>query len=58
MFEKLIDWLLGVRLISKEDALAKFQTALDRCDSDDDGYLSLRELIRLFKEYAKEVSHD
>lgn len=55
MFEKLIDLILGVRVISKEDAELKFREALDTCDSDEDGYLSVRELIRLFRTYAKEV---
>lgn len=54
MFEKILDMLLGVRLISKEDALEKFQSAIDECDADEDGYLSIRELIRLFKKVAHE----
>lgn len=49
LFEKIVDMILGVRLVSKQDALEKFQSAIDECDADEDGYLSIRELVRLFK---------
>lgn len=49
MFEKIVDMILGVRLVSKQDAVEKFQSAIDECDADEDGYLSMRELVRLFK---------
>ena len=54
LFERILDMIMGVRLISKEDALEKFQSAINECDADEDGYLSVRELIRLFKKVAHE----
>ena len=58
MFERLMDLILGVRVIRKDDAIYEFQKAVDECDVDGDGFLSLRELIRLFRVYAKEVGKE
>lgn len=54
MFEWLIDMIMGVKLISKDDAITKFAEAVEKCDKDKDGYLSVRELIAVFKKVLKD----
>lgn len=45
---------MGVKLIEKDKAIEKFIVAVDLCDTDDDGYLSVRELIAVFKKVLKD----
>lgn len=50
------DWILGVELVSVDDAREAFENALDACDKDKDGMLSIRELISLFRAVMKNGS--
>lgn len=54
MFEWIIDMIMGVKLIAKDEAIAKFADAVEKCDKDEDGYLSVRELIAVFKKVLKD----
>lgn len=49
-------WILGVELVSVDDAREAFENALDACDKDKDGMLSIRELISLFRAVMKNGS--
>ena len=46
--------IMGVKLIAKDEAIAKFADAVEKCDKDEDGYLSVRELIAVFKKVLKD----
>lgn len=50
------DWILGVELVSVDDAREAFENALDACDKDKDGMLSIRELISLLRSVMKNGS--
>ena len=50
------DWILGVELVSVGDAREAFENALDACDKDKDGMLSIRELVSLFRSVMKNGS--
>lgn len=53
MFDRLKDFIFGVELLSVEKAKASFEIALDIADKDENGYLSMREIITVFKEMMK-----
>lgn len=50
---KILDWLMGVNIISIDDAVSIFQQAITQVDTDENGYLNLRELISIFKRMCK-----
>lgn len=45
----IINFILGVKMVSVEDAKTTFLNAVDECDRNADGFLDLRELIATFK---------
>lgn len=54
--ERIKEFLFGVEVVSVEDAVRAFDRAIYCADKDEDGMLSIRELIGIFKEvcYGKE----
>lgn len=53
MFDRLKDFLFGVNVVSVEKAKAAFDIALDLADKDENGYLSVRELVTVMKEMIR-----
>lgn len=49
MFKYIKDFILGIKIIKKDEAIQAFQTSLDLLDADGDGYISVKELIQTFK---------
>jgi len=50
---RFIDWLFGIPLIEKARAYDCLKQAIDRADINDDGYISINEVITLFKEISR-----
>lgn len=50
---KILDWLFGIDIISVDDAISIFQQAIKTVDTDNNGYLNIRELITIFKRMCK-----
>ena len=51
---RFIDWLFGISLIDKARAYDCLKTAIDKADVNEDGYISINEIIHLFKNIATE----
>ena len=49
IWTKILDFVLGCKLITVNDAKVKICLALDTMDADQDGYVSVREIVALAK---------
>jgi len=49
IWTKILDFVLGCKLITVNDAKVKICLALDTMDADQDGYVSVREIVALVK---------
>lgn len=56
IIEWLKNWILDMR-IAKADVTKIVSSALDTIDEDDDGYISVREFIKIFRKIADDL-HD
>lgn len=53
MFDRIKEFIFGVNVVDIEKAKAAFDIAIDLADKDENGYLSVREIITVFKELCK-----
>ena len=53
----IVDWIkdliLGVKVISVDDARKRFDEAVSYCDINGDGWLDIREFSKVFRELMK-----
>lgn len=54
IIERIKEMILGVEVMSVTDAEKAFADALTRIDKDEDGMVSVRELIAVFREVTHE----
>lgn len=51
--ERIKEFIFGIEVVSVADAREAFDKALDTVDADEDGMLSIRELMGVFRQVAR-----
>lgn len=51
--ERIKEYIFGIEVVSVADAREAFDKALDTVDADEDGMLSIRELMDVFRQVAR-----
>lgn len=51
--ERIKEYIFGIEIVSVADAREAFDKALDTVDADEDGMLSIRELMDVFRQVAR-----
>jgi len=51
--ERIKEFIFGIEVVSVADAREAFDKALDTVDADEDGMLSIRELMDVFRQVAR-----
>lgn len=53
IIERIKEFIFGIEVVSVADAREAFDKALDTVDADEDGMLSIRELMDVFRQVAR-----
>jgi len=53
IIERIKEYIFGIEVVSVADAREAFDKALDTVDADEDGMLSIRELMDVFRQVAR-----